>query len=395
VRPLGVFAVWRLQAYGYTVAAVYAAYFLYSGWLGLWLVNSKGVARYQDFTTAFVAGLLALHGNTASIFVPAEFINAQNALLGVANASHGTWPYPPTYFLILAPLAQLPYVAAFLIWELLTLLGLVAVVYLIVRRSAAIAVVLASPFTAVNFLFGQSGFLTASLAGAGLLALKDRPALAGMFIGCLTYKPQFGILFPVALVVANEWRAFSSAAITTVGLAGASIAAFGTGPWLSLHRELIAQAHKNLVADSDFWGMIQTVYGLARYLNAGPSLAWLSQIVGTSGILIIVCLVWRSGARYALKAATLSAGMLIATPYAFPYDMAAMVVPAAFLVQDQIRWGASKAEQVTVLAAFVTSFSIIATGNTAPVGALIMLALLAVIVQRVLRARPQVSSSRD
>ena len=70
VRPLGVFAAWRLQAYGYTLAAIYAAYFLFAGWLGLWLVNSKGVPRYQDFTTAFAAGLLALHGNTGQFTFP-------------------------------------------------------------------------------------------------------------------------------------------------------------------------------------------------------------------------------------------------------------------------------------------------------------------------------------
>ncbi len=57
----------------------YAAYFLL-GWLGLWLVSSKGVPLYQDFATAFAAGLLAPQGNTASIYVPADFIKAQVAL---------------------------------------------------------------------------------------------------------------------------------------------------------------------------------------------------------------------------------------------------------------------------------------------------------------------------
>ena len=31
-------------------------------------------------------------------------------------ALFSNWPYPPIYFLILAPLAALPYVAAFLTW---------------------------------------------------------------------------------------------------------------------------------------------------------------------------------------------------------------------------------------------------------------------------------------
>ena len=164
----------------------------------------------------------------------------------------------------------------------MTLFGSVAVVYLIVRRPPAIALVLASPFTAWNFIAGQSGFLTASLVGAALLALERRPVLAGVFIGCLTYKPQLGILFPVALVAARQWRAFASAAVTAALLAGLSIAAFGIGPWEAFPRELLAQADLNLLVDlpgSDPgpWGILQTVYGLVRRLHGGAALAWLAQ----------------------------------------------------------------------------------------------------------------------
>jgi hypothetical protein len=127
---------------------------------------------YHDFTCAFVAGLQALHGNIASIYNPAEFTSAQEALVGTGHALFSNWPYPPTYFLILAPLATLPYFTAFLTWGAGTLLGYVAVVYLIVRRPPAIALALASPFAAWNFIAGQSGALTASLIGASLLALE-------------------------------------------------------------------------------------------------------------------------------------------------------------------------------------------------------------------------------
>src|SRR5437868_12765567 len=84
-RLLGIFAAWRLLAYGYTVAVGYAVFALYGCWLGVWLVNKEGVPLYHDFTCAFVAGLQALHGNTASIYIPAEFIKAQEALVGTGH----------------------------------------------------------------------------------------------------------------------------------------------------------------------------------------------------------------------------------------------------------------------------------------------------------------------
>jgi arabinofuranan 3-O-arabinosyltransferase len=384
-RLLGVFVPWRLQAYGYTLAAAYAAFAFSLNWFGFWLVDNDGVPVYHDFTNLFVAGSQALHGKISSIYNPTEFIKVQDALVGPGHALFSTWPSPPLYFLVLAPLSMLPYVAAFLSWEALTLLGCISVVYLIVRRPPAIALVLASPFTAWNFLIGQSGFLTALLVGASLLVLKRRPVLAGVFIGCLTYKPQWGILFPVALVAANEWRAIASATLTFVFLVGLSVFAFGVEPWIALPRELIAEANETLVGiPGGPWGYIQTVYGLVRVLHCGPTLAWLIQGMMTSGVLVIVWLVWRSPVRYLLKAATLSAAIFIAIPRGFAYDLAAIAIPIAFLAKDQICCGLLRGEQTTLFALFLASLSIVPSGGHAPVGALISLTLFCLILRRAL-----------
>ena len=385
-RLLGIFATWRLLAYGYTLAAFYVAFFLYLYWRGLWLVNSSGAPVYHDFTNLFVAGLQALRGETASVYIPAEFDKLQDVLVGTGYSRFTTWPYPPTYFLILAPLGLLPYLAAFFTYELATLLGCIAVVYLIVRRRPAIALVLASPFTAWNFLIGQGGFLTASLVGAALLALERRPVLAGVFIGCLTYKPQFGILLPVALVAAGQWRAFASAAVTAVVLAGASVAAFGVEGWAAFPRELFAEAGETIFAGPDSrWGYLQTVYGLIRVLHGGAALAWLAQGVTTLAVAMIVWRVWRTPVRYPLKAATLSAAVLIATPRGFAYDMAAIAIPVAFLAKDQICRGMLRGEQTIMLSLFAASLSVFLTAGRSPVGALILLTLLCLILRRVVR----------
>jgi arabinofuranan 3-O-arabinosyltransferase len=382
-RILGVFAAWRLEAYGYTLVAVYAAFFLYVYWYGMWLVNSSGVPVYRDFTNMFVAGLQALHGEAASAYDPAEHVKLQEALVGAGHFTFSVWPYPPTYFLILAPLAMLPYAAALLTWDFLTLASCATVVYLIVRRWPAIALVLASPFTAWNFLFGQSGFLTASLVGAALLALDRRPVVAGMFIACLTYKPQLGILFPVALVAGRQWRAFTSAVVATVCLVGASVSVFGAASWGAFPQALVVTTDVDVSAGRDSpFGSIQTVYGLIRALRGGAASALLVQGATTLAVAIIVWLVWRSKVRYSLKAATLSAAALLATPYAYAYELAAVAVPVAFLAKDQIGYGLLKGEQTAVLAMFVASLSIIPTGGQAPVGPLILLALLGLILRR-------------
>jgi hypothetical protein len=384
-----------LNAYGYTLGAFYAAFALYLYSLGVWLLNRAGVPVYHDFTCMFVAGLQALHGEVGAVFNPEQFVRLQDTLVGTGHTLISDWAYPPPYFLILAPLATLPYVAAFLTFEFVTLLGCMAIAYAIVPRSAAIALLLASPFTTWNFLIGQNGFLTASLLGGSLLFLERRPMLAGLFAGSLIYKPQFGMLLPIALVAAGKWRAFASAGVTAVLLAGISVAAFGSGIWgkFALGFASYSNGLFSLGPDAD-WGVVQTVFGFVRWLGGSPAVAWLAQVVATSGIAVTVWLVWRSRARFALKAAILSAGALIASPKAVAYDLAAIAIPVAFLASDQIRCGLLRGEQTTMIALFVASLAVIPTTGKAPVGAVILVTLLCLILRRALRQREELAISK-
>jgi hypothetical protein len=401
-RLLGMFAAWRLRAYGSGIAIVYAVVMVHFYRGGGWIINRAGTPVYGDFTTCWVVGVQALHGNTAALYDSAEFLKIQAALLGARDFFYPNWPYPPTFSLFLAPFAMLPYFWAFLAWNFVTLLGCIIVVYLIVRRSPAIALVLASPFTAWNFLAGQNGFLTASLLGASLLFLERQPILAGVFMGCLTYKPQFGVLLPVALAAAKQGRAFASAVVTVALLVGASIAAFGVSPWEALPRGLLQQYGVVLLAEGQAdaaadWGRLQTVYGLIRYLHGGGALAWVGQGVIASGAAIIVWLVWRSPMRYTLKAAILSAAVLLATPYAFSYDLAAIAIPVAFLAKDQLDRGLLKGEQTLMLALFGMTLSALVvfgdspyrtTFGSMPLGTVVVIAFLGLQLRRAFRHHP-------
>ena len=191
------------------------------------------------------------------------------------------------------------------------------------------------------------------------------------------------MLLPVALIAASQWRAFASAAGTTAILIGASIAVFGTAPWAAFPLQLAAQNSFNLLADADspYWGYQQTVYGVIRYLHNGAALGWLLHGITAVGIVVIVWLVWRSPVRYALKAATLSAAALIVTPYAFAADLAAIVIPFAFLAADQIEWGLLRGEQTTMIMLFCVGLVILINVGSIPLGPIIMIMLLAIILR--------------
>jgi hypothetical protein len=389
-RRLGVFASWRLQTYGYTLAAVYAAVYYLAFRHGVWLVDAKGTPLFSDFATnVWLSGRQFIDGHAAALYDPAAFINLQKTLIGPSPFYYPNWTYPPIFSLIALPFAALPFVAGFIAYELFALLGCIAVVHRIVRRAAATALVLASPFTAWNIGNGQTGLLTATLVGGGLLALERRPLLAGVFIGLLTCKPQFGLLVPVALVAAGKWRAIASAVVTAVILAASSIAAFGPEPWIQWPRELAAQGRLYLMAGpGSHWGLLDTVYGLIHWLGGGDALAILAQGATTLALAVLVWRLWRSPTRYPLQAAALSAAMLIATPYAFAYEMAALAVPVAFLARDQIDHGLLPGEQTVLIASFLVALVVYPTAGSVPVGLLIVLALLALILRRAMSPAP-------
>jgi len=133
------------------------------------------------------------------------------------------------------------------------------------------------------------------------------------------------------------------------------------------------------------------MYGLIRNLHGSANAAWLLQGFTTFAAASVVWIVWRSPVRFPLKAATLSAAALIATPYAFAYDMAALAIPVAFLAKDQIGCGMPRGEQAIMIALFgVTAATLLVLGDSADhitfggmqLGPVVVITLLAVILRR-------------
>ncbi|WP_163332008.1 glycosyltransferase 87 family protein, partial [Klebsiella aerogenes] len=86
-----------------------------------------------------------------------------------------------------------PYAAAFALWSGLSFLPYLIVIRLLVGRPFGWMVGIGFPTALFNGLVGQNGFLTTALFGGTLQLLPLRPVLAGVCLGLLTYKPQYGI----------------------------------------------------------------------------------------------------------------------------------------------------------------------------------------------------------
>jgi hypothetical protein len=236
--------------------------------------------------------------------------------------------------MVFAVFGLLPYMVSYAVWTALNPLPYIYVIYRIIGDRSAILLACAFPALLANLIIGQNGCITAALIGGALLAMERRPVLAGILIGLVTFKPHFGILIPLALIASQQWRVFISASITVVALAGASWLVLGTGAWEGFINAILSANQNTLGAGHHDWRKLQSVFGLVRVAGGGVELAWLLHGAATLGMAIWVCVAWMGRQPFAIKAAVLSLGALVAAPYAYMYDVMILAVPVAFLLRD-------------------------------------------------------------
>jgi len=300
---------------------------------GSWLWDAAGRLISTDFLNVYAAGKLALSGTPASAYDWPAHKQLEIQILGYDFAGYYGWHYPPFYLFVAAALAMLPYAAAHAGWSAISFVPFVAAMRASAGGKTGFLLALSAPALAANVLVGQNGFLTAALIGFTLAFLEKRPVLAGICLGLLTYKPHFGILFPVALAAAGYWRAFIAAGVTAAILALASILAFGIEPWLAFLRWLPVTSNAFLSEGRAEIEKMQSLFALLRTLGMAEWIAWSAQIGLSGATACAVWKIWRSREHsFDLKAAALGVGVLLATPYIYLYDMVTITVPIAFLI---------------------------------------------------------------
>jgi hypothetical protein len=344
---------------------------------GHFLIDAQHRPIANDFVAVYAAGQMALAGSAASAYDWPLHKTAEVRAVGHDFAGYYGWHYPPPFLFVAAALALLPYLGAALAWLAGTLIAYAAALRCILHDRAGVFVALGFPAAIWNVTAGQNGFLTAALIGGTLAALERRPALAGVLLGLLTYKPQFGLLFPLALIADRRRLTIAVAAAVASGMAAASWLAFGGASWQAFFHWLPVTSHRVLgkgVADFD---RLQSLYGLLRAHDGSETLALAVQSTGSIAAAIGIVWLWRSRAPFDLKAAALAAATLVATPYVYMYDVTVLAVAVGFLLRFALERGLTAAETCGLAAggALILVFPFFRT-QTGLAAVLIVLALV-------------------
>ncbi len=202
----------------------------------------------------------------------------------------------------------------------------------------------------INLGHGHNGFLTVALIAGALTQLDRRPLIAGILIGLLAYKPQFGLLIPLVLAVSGRWRVFFAAAATVAALALAVTLCFGMDVWTAFFASTKFTRSVVLEQGGTGWYKIQSVFSWVRMWGGGIPLAYAVQGAVTLAVAAALGWLWRTRATFPLKSAALLLGTVLATPYMLDYDLMLLAPAIAFLAADGTRRGFAPWEK-TLLAA--------------------------------------------
>jgi hypothetical protein len=321
----------------------------------MWLLGiafaRTGIAT--DFPVFYTMGALVVTNQPSALYDPAAFGDAQRRLVPGFEARE---PYPPVYPpqmpVLMAPLGALPYGIAGLLWAVLSAAAYGAVIWLAWRavrdqvRDGRLVLAAALAFApAWHLVVNQQ--MTAILlvaCAAGWLALeRGRPFLAGLALGLLAVKPQFGLVLAPLVIARREWRMMAGAAASIGVQLGAALMVLGIDPL----RDYVAYLPV-MAAHVDAFEMLplksHSIRALARFLPFGLATpVWaISSIV----LVAIVIRAWRPDVPLRLRLGLVLLATVLVNPHLIVYDAVLLVLPLLWIgaaaaraaAADRDRW---------------------------------------------------------
>jgi hypothetical protein len=384
------------RARGYSLILLGIGAIAIAGWIALsdGLIDRNGKPVGTDFSNVYAAGTLTWQGRPAEAYEPALQHAAEKATFGGREVPFFGWHYPPFFFAVAFIVAAFPYAWGLAIWLAASLAAYLAVMRAILPRAETLLIASAFPAVFVNIGHGQNGFLTAALLGGALHLLDRRPWIAGVLIGCLAYKPQFGVLIPIALLAGGRWSTIGAALAAVAALVALSFVTLGGGVWHAFADSMNFTQTVVLEQGGTGWEKIQSAFSAARMWGAGVHTAYAVQIALALMLAASLAWLWQSDAAFELKAAGLATASLLATPYVLDYDLVVLAVAIAFFVRHGLSRGFLDYEISLLAAAWIVPLLSrgIAGVTGIPLGLLVLLTFYVFTLRRAVRDRASLAA---
>jgi hypothetical protein len=272
-------------------------------------------ARLHDFLNLYTGASLARDGVFAGMHVPEvqllrerEYVPQLKELVPFVR--------PPFYGLLLAPLAWLPFGAAFWAWlgmQAAVLAGTWAWAF---RRWGTDALIFGSMYlpTALGIAHGQDCVLVlAIVVGVYALANRGQHFISGAILGAGLIKFHLFLLWPVMLVIQRRWKTLAGACVAVTAELLVSLLLAGPSG-MAKYLALLQMTDLRHLSPSP--ELMINVRGLA--LNLGLDGIAATGLITAAAVILTAAGCWRAPLWRAIAAA--SAGSLLVAPHVYGYD---------------------------------------------------------------------------
>ena len=289
--------------------------------------SAFGSLKWTDFIQFYTFGSVARTGDAADLYDSAAFYKRQIELVPASTPEQYLPVYPPQTALLFWPLTHFSYTAAGLIWAGINVLVYVGAIWFAwsPRREALpdtrllIAGAAAFPPFWNLVLHGQTtSVLVVAFVLASTALEKNHRFLAGLALGLVAIKPQWGLVLAVVTIACAEW-AMIAGAVTSVGLQLLAVAGLlGAStlgdyvPWMITLPQITAALQPRP-------SQMHSLTTLLRLVPGWPGMALVAAL--SVGIVACAVLAWRSRAPISARLGIVIVATALVNPHVTVYDL--------------------------------------------------------------------------
>ena len=305
--------------------------------------STPEVTRY-DFRGMYTTGYMVRTGDGARLYDPVAQARAQQAVFGQPGLMLNV--HPPFEALFFAPLAELSYRTAYLLWGLINILlwmwfARLARAFAPRPRQTFQYLLLCFAFFPlwINLLQGQTTLILLLLYSFVYLNLeRGRDFRAGALLGLGLFRFQLVLPFALICLVRRKWRlmtGFAAAALALVALSLLAVGPSGTISYVKLLLQVARDPARPAFA-SILPSHMPTVRGVLSALTAGrgdPHAIFVAALLISLLLILLAAEPWRGRGRLAgtpflnLRFASALAVTLITAFHLLEHDMSLLLLP--------------------------------------------------------------------
>lgn len=305
----------------------------------LWQARTLIANGYSDFVHFYAAGQMTRTGRGSELFDPSSQMAAQSPLSAAVRARGRPFVYmhPPFEALLFAAFSYLPYLDAFLLWDLISIVALLAVPILLRTELRAIQdlpthlwllVFLAFFPVFALLLQGQDdAFLLFPVTLSYLALRRHADFRAGCWLGLALIRPQFVLPLMFILLAGGQPGVAAGFALTGLGLGILTLAVFGW-PLLGGYTRHLWSTEQTVNPSGNMPNLHGLFTSILSHL-AAPSVITALVFLGSAVLLIIAAQKWRRhhGDHPELAFSLAIVTTVLVSYHAFAQDLTLLILP--------------------------------------------------------------------